>query len=290
MIAKRLKGRMYPIYFMVPALAVYIVIFIIPTFSSFFYSFTKWTLTDWEFIGWDNYKTFFSEPSLRIGLKNTLIYGFGTSFGKVVIALLLAVLLTRGLKIQGYLRTVIFFPTLLSALAVGFTFKSLMHPTTGLINNALGVLGVGSIHWLTNDKIALFSVMGIDIWKGLGVATLIYITGIQSIPKDYYEAAKIDGASAGQSFRFITLPLIRTAMNSVITLSLIGGLRNFDLVYSTTGGGPGFATELMTTVTYRMFAAGLYGLSTVGNVVLFLIITAIAFPLYGYLGRKEVEM
>ncbi len=286
----RSKKRMYPLYFIIPALLVYFTIFIVPTFSSFFYSFTRWTLTDWEFIGWDNYKAFFAEPSLRIGLRNTLVYGFGTSLGKVVISLLLAVLLTKGLKVQGYLRTVIFFPTLLSALAVGFTFKSLMHPTTGLINKFLEVFGIPGVHWLTDGKIALFSVMGIDIWKGLGVATLIYITGIQSISKDYYEAARIDGANSRQQFWFITLPLIRTSMNSVITLSLIGGLRNFDLVYSTTGGGPGFTTELMTTVTYRMFAAGLYGLSTVGNVILFLIITAIAFPLYGYLGKKEAEL
>lgn len=284
-----LQKKMYPFYFIFPALIIYTVIFVIPTFGSFFYSFTHWTLKDWTFIGFDNYRTFFSEPSLRIGLTNTLIYGFGTCAGKVVIALLLAVLLTKEMKVQQYLRTVIFFPTMLSALAVGLTFKSLMHPSRGLINTALALVGIHGPNWLTNEHLALFSVMGIDVWKGLGVSTLIYITGIQSISRDYYEVARIDGASGRQIFRYITLPMIRTSMNSVITLSLIAGLRNFDLMWATTGGGPGFATELMTTVTYRMFASGLYGLSTVGNVVLFLIIMAIAFPLYGYLGKKEVE-
>lgn len=284
---KTLMQRTYSLYFMLPAAIIYILIFVIPTFSSFFFSFTRWTLKDWEWLGLDNFITFFNEPSLVIGIKNTFFYGFITCGLKVIIALLLAVLLTRGWKIEGYLQTVIFIPTIISTIAVGLMFKSFMHPTTGLINSALSNLGIDTIYWLTDKKIALLSVALVDVWKGLGVATLIYVAGIRSIDRSYIEAARIDGASGLQQFKYITLPLVKPAMNSVIILSLIGGLRNFDLVWVMTGGGPGFTTDLLTTIIYKQYANGLYGLSTAGNVILFILVSLIAFPVYMFLTGKE---
>lgn len=284
---KTLSQKIYSRKLMLPAALIYVIIFVVPTFSSFFFSFTRWTLKDWEWIGLDNFITFFKEPSLLIGLKNTILYGFITCGLKVVIALFLAILLTRGWKIEGYLRTVIFIPTIISTIAVGLMFKSFMHPTHGLINQALSALGLDNIHWLTDKSIALLSVALVDVWKGLGVATLIYVAGIKGIDRAYMEAAEINGASGVQQFRYIILPLIRPAMNSVLILSLIGGLRNFDLVWVMTGGGPGFATDLLTTVIYKQYANGLYGLSTAGNVILFVVVAVIAFPVYHYLTGKE---
>lgn len=284
---KTVVQKIYSRKLMIPAAVIYIIIFVIPTFSSFFFSFTRWTLKEWEWIGLENFITFFSEPSLLIGLKNTILYGVITCGLKVIIALLLGILLTRGWKIEGYLRTVIFVPTIISTIAVGLMFKSFMHPTHGLINQGLNALGISSVYWLTDKNLALFSVALVDVWKGLGVATLIYVAGIKGIDKNYMEAAEIDGASSIQRFRYITLPLIRPAMNSVLILSLIGGLRNFDLVWVMTGGGPGFATDLLTTVIYKQYANGLYGLSTAGNVVLFIVVSVIAFPVYHYLTGKE---
>ncbi|RZT00571.1 carbohydrate ABC transporter permease [Cuneatibacter caecimuris] len=284
---KSIAQKIYSRKLMLPAAAIYVVIFVIPTFSSFFFSFTRWTLKDWEWIGLDNFITFFQEPSLLIGLKNTILYGAMTCGLKVVIALLLAILLTRGWKIEGYLRTVIFIPTIISTIAIGLMFKSFMHPTNGIINQALDQLGIGSVFWLTDKRLALLSVALVDVWKGLGVATLIYVAGIKGIDRTYTEAAEIDGASGVQRFRYITLPLIRPAMNSVLILSLIGGLRNFDLIWVMTGGGPGFTTDLLTTVIYKQYANGLYGLSTAGNVILFLVVALIAFPVYYYLTKKE---
>lgn len=281
------KRNVYSYAFILPAAIIYTVIFVIPTFSSFFFSLTRWTIVDWEYIGLENFITFFKEPSTFTGLKNTLIYGPSTSALKVVIALLLAVLLTRGWKVENYLRSVVFFPTIISTVAVGLVFLSIMHPTNGLINRALTVFGIDGPHWLTNTDIALFSIIGVDVWKGLGVATLIYIAGIKSIPTDCMEAARIDGSSGIQTFFHIILPLVRPAMNSVIILSLIGGLRNFDLVWTMTGGGPGFATDILTTVVYKLYSHGLYGLSTAGNVILFVLISLIAFPVYIFLTSRE---
>ena len=137
------------------------------------------------------------------------------------------------------MQSIVFFPNLVSTIAVGITFTALMHPSKGLINKCLGMIGIQGIDWLGNTKLALFSVIGTDVWKGLGVASVIFIAGIQAIDKTYYEAAVIDGADKWKQLLYITLPLARPAMNSVIMLSFIGGMRSFDLIWAMTGGGPG---------------------------------------------------
>lgn len=279
--------QMHPYTFLIPSLGIYVVLFIIPTIVSFFFSMTIWTLTDFTFVGLDNFKMFFLEDSLSIGIKNTLIYASLTCFFKVVIGLLLAVLLTSGLRTQDFLRSMIFFPNLVSTLAVGLTFSSLMHPSKGLINTTLDSFGVLGPDWLGNVNLALYSVISVDVWKGLGVATVIYLAGLQAISSTYYEAASIDGASKLQKFFHVTLPLVRPSMNSVIILAFIGGMRTFDMIWAMTKGGPGFATDVVASIVYKQYAGGYYGLSTAGNVIMFIMIALLAFPLYKYLIRRE---
>jgi raffinose/stachyose/melibiose transport system permease protein len=161
------------------------------------------------------------------------------------------VLLTAKIIARGYLRSVIFFPVLVSTIGVGLTFTVLMDPQRGLINNALEVIGINGPDWLVNPKLAIFSIALVDVWQGVGLATVIFIAGIVSIPSDYYEAAQVDGATRFYSFLHITLPLARPAIGTVITLSLIGGLRSFDLIWAMTGGGPGFASDTIASVIYK---------------------------------------
>jgi raffinose/stachyose/melibiose transport system permease protein len=165
-----------------------------------------------------------------------------------------------------------------------------MNPEHGLINGALGTLGIDGPGWLTDPKYTLLSVAAVDIWKGVGLATLIYIAGIVSIPREYMEAARVDGASSWETFRRIVLPLSRPATVTVIILSLIGGLRSFELIWAMTRGGPGFTSDVIASVIYKQYQAGFYGLSTAGNVVLFLAVTAIVLPLSYFLNRKEVDL
>jgi raffinose/stachyose/melibiose transport system permease protein len=288
--ARKKRGRSsYPYWFYLPAGLVFLVLFLVPTFASFFFSLTRWTLFDYQFIGLDNYVTFFSEPALVKGLTNTLIYAVVTSTVKVVLGMLLAVLLTSQIIGRGFLRSVVFFPVLVSTIGVGLTFTALMDPE-GLINNALAVFGIEGPGWLTNPSIALLSVALVDIWKGVGLATVIFIAGIVSIPGEYFEAAKMDGATALDRFRHIILPLARPATVTVIILSLIGGLRSFDLIWTMTRGGPGFTSDVIASVIYKQYQAGFYGLSTAGNVVLFLLVTAMVLPLFWFLNRREDEL
>ncbi len=209
---------------------------------------------------------------------------------KVVLGLLLGMFLSSGIRTQGYLRSVVFFPNLLSTIAVGITFSSLMHPTRGVINKALSLVGITGPDWLGNVHIALLSVVLVDVWKGVGVATVIYIAGIMSIPRQYYEALSIDGGNGWNRFRSITLPLVRPAMNSVIILAFIGGLRTFDLVWVMTKGGPGFTTDLIASIIYKQYTGGFYGLATAGNVILFVVVSILTLPLYRFLTRHEVDL
>jgi raffinose/stachyose/melibiose transport system permease protein len=285
---KKMKSS-YPTWFYIPSAVLYIVLFAVPTFASFYFSLTRWTLFETHFIGFDNYVTFFTEPMLMQGFINPFIYGFLTSGLKVVLGLALALLLSGTILGRGYLRSTIFFPVLVSTVGVGITFKVLMDPFDGLINQTLALVGINGPAWLTDPAWALFSVALVDVWKGVGIATLIYIAGLVAIPQEYCEAARVDGSTAWQRFRNITLPLVQPATTTVVMLSLIGGLRSFELIWAMTRGGPGFTSDVIASVIYKQYQAGFYGLSTAGNVVLFLVVTAIIIPIQYILNKRQVE-
>ena len=286
---KKRKGikSPYPLWFYMPAGVFYVILFLLPTGASLYFSLTRWTLFEQEFIGFDNFIQFFREQALVQGFINTFIYAFVTSGLKVVLGMLLGVFLTSQIIARGFLRSVIFFPVLVSTIGVGITFKVLLDPFDGLVNETLAGIGIQGPGWLTDPQWALLSVALVDVWKGVGIATLIYIAGIVAIPQEYFEAAKVDGASSWKNFWHITLPLARPATATVVTLSLIGGLRSFDLIWAMTGGGPGFTSDVIASVIYKQYQAGFYGLSTAGNVVLFIVVAALIVPLYIRINRSE---
>lgn len=279
----------YPYWFMLPAITVFFVLFIVPTIASLYFSLTIWDPFEARFSGFDNYVQFFSEPFLVRGVVNTLVFAFVTSFLKTVLGLLLAVLLTSGIWGQGLLRSIVFFPVLVSTIGVGLLFQEMMHPTEGAINVALAWVGINGPGWLTNPALALFSIALVDVWRGVGLATLIYIAGLATISPDYYEAARIDGATRSQQFWRVTVPLVWPATTTVVMLSLISGLRLFDLVWAMTQGGPGFSSDVLASVIYKQYQSGFWGLSTAGNVILFILIAVIIAPLTYWFNKREVE-
>ncbi|GAA1017493.1 ABC transporter permease [Acrocarpospora pleiomorpha] len=280
----------YPYALYLPAAVVYLLIFLVPTVMAFYFALTRWTLFDSTFVGLDNFRDFLAEQNLRIGFQNTLVYAVVTSGLKVVLGMALGVLLTSRLRLRGFLRSVVFFPVLVSTVAVGITFSALLRPDTGLVNRALAVVGVDGPDWLGDATTALLSVALVDVWKGVGLATVIYIAGILSIPPDYYQAVAVDGGTAWHRFRHVTLPLSWPATYSVIILSFIGGLRSFDLIWTMTRGGPGFTSDVIASIIYKQYQAGFFGLSTAGNVLLFLIVTALVVPLNYVLGKRQVAL
>jgi raffinose/stachyose/melibiose transport system permease protein len=285
----RAVRRTYPKWFYLPAAILFGVFFIVPTVLSFYFSLTRWTLFDATFIGLGNFRTFLSDPELMSGLRHTIVYALLACTAKVGLSLPLAMLLTSRIRLKGLLRGIVFFPTLVSIIAVGVTFDALMQPSTGLINTVLRSFGLAGPRWLGDPDLALFSVILVDIWQGLGFATVIFIAGILSIPQDYFDAVRLEGG-AWAEFRHVIIPLTRNAAFTVILLAFINGLRRFDLIWAMTNGGPGFASDVMSSAIFKQYGAGFYGLSTAGNVVLFILVTLIVYPLMWFFNRWEIEL
>ena len=283
------KSQRYPIWYVLPALVIFTVLFIVPMIISVFFSLTVWSFTDFEFVGLKNYEMFFEDQQLMQGLANTLIYALSTSGSKVILAFFIAVFLTSSFRMRGVMRFVVFFPHLVSNVAICITFMALMHPSKGLFNALLSSLGMEKVKFLYDPQTALPSVIFTDVWKGLSVSVVIYIAGLQAIDRTYYEAAQIDGASKAQTLWNITLPLVRPAMNTIIILSLIGGLKSFDLIKTMTDGGPGYSSTVLALTVYRQFSNGYYGMSTTGNIIMLVMISMISYPLQRYLLSKEVR-
>jgi raffinose/stachyose/melibiose transport system permease protein len=274
---RRLVHDRYPFYFALPAIVLYVTFFIAPSIAGIGYSFTDWSSYSDElnFVGWANFERIFSpEERYLTYIWNTLVFTAVTTVLKTVFALGLALLLNEGVQRFKHLyRMMIYLPAVLPMLIVALIFRSILHPGNGLLNEFFRSIGleVFALRWLVDPAIALYSVIGVDTWKGVGYIMVILLAGLQTIPKDYYEAASIDGASAWQRFRYITIPLLMPAIVVISVLNILYGLRVFDIVYAMTNGGPGYATEVIATDIFKAFSLGYYGLGTAVSTVLFLI-------------------
>ncbi len=289
------KNRHYPTYFLFGTLLLYVVLYLLPGILGIGYSFTDWTAYSDEvhFLGYDhmfdNYVKAFSDAKYFGYLGNTVLFTLVTTIVKNGVGLALAVLLTKQVKLLNFHRAVLYIPAVLSALIVGMIFKSILNPAQGLLNSTLKIFGIKGLKWLTDPKIAFWSVMGVDIWKGMGYIMTIFIAGILSISPTYYEAAQIDGASGWQQFRAITLPMLAPTMTVTTVLNVIYGLRVFDMVYALTNGGPGYATEVLYTGIYKEFGFGRYAMGTTLSSIMFVFMALIGFFLIRAMNRNEVE-
>lgn len=282
----------YPFYFVLVALALYLVFFIIPSLSGIAYAFTDWSSysTDVNFVGLANFKTIFSPgENYLLYISNTFVFTAITSVLKLVIGLALALLLNEGIKRFVHLyRTLIYLPAVLPVLVVALIFKSILNPAIGLLNTFLRVIGADSLAkpWLVDPHIALLSVIGVDTWKGIGYIMVILLAGLQTIPREYYEAATVDGATAWSRLRHVTLPLLMPAIVIVTVLNVLYGLRVFDIVYAMTNGGPGYATDVLSTAVFQAFSQGEYGIGTAISTILFLILLVAGYFVIRLLDRE----
>jgi raffinose/stachyose/melibiose transport system permease protein len=278
-----MRNKVYPFYFVVGALILYLLFFVAPTIMGFFYAFTDWNSYSSEvnYVGLANFKLIFSSSQgyLRY-ISNTIIFTITTIIIKTVIALGLAVLLTQGVKrLAPLYRMLIYLPAVLPMLAVSLIFKSILDPATGLLNTFLRGIGLELLaqQWLVDPSLALSSVIGVDTWKGVGYIMVILIAGIESIPGEYFEAAAIDGASGWKSFRHITLPLLTPVLTVTTVLNLLYGLKVFDIVFVLTNGGPGRATDTVYTVIFDEFSKGRWGVATALSSLLFLAMIGLGY-------------
>ena len=288
-----MRNKVYPFYFVLGALTLYLLFFALPTIMGFYYAFTDWNSysSDLNYVGLENFKLIFSSNQGYLHfISNTIIFTITTIVVKTVLALGLAILLTQGIRRLAYLhRMVIYLPAVLPMLAVSLIFRSILNPATGLLNTSLHSIGLGFLaqKWLVDPAWAMPSVIGVDTWKGVGYIMVILIAGIEAIPREYFEAAAIDGASGWKTLRYITLPLLTPVLAVTTVLNLLYGLKVFDIIFVLTRGGPGRATDTVYTAIFDEFSKGRYGVATALSSLLFLVMIGLAYFVIRLMNREE---
>ena len=288
------ENQFYPIWLVFPALVVFTLFIVLPVAMSLIYSFTDWNIMrmdEPEFRSFQNYSYLLGDPIFIRSLGNTLLYAFSTTFLKTVAGLALAIILVKNIPGNGLFRTLFYLPCVLSTTVIGVLFKAIL-ASDGLLNISLSSIGLGGLatNWLGSYGTAMASVIYIESWMWAGFNMFVFIAGLQAIPIDYYECAEIEGAGFLHRFFKITIPLLVPAFTVVITLSIAGGLRVFDLIYVLTNGGPGFDTQVMNTYAFRAFSMGLLGESSAASILLAIIIVSISFMMNRFLKNREVEL
>ena len=288
------KSKIYPWYFAIGALIIYSALYVLPGLVGIGYSFTDWSSysTEVHFVGLENFRQILgSNESYMKYIGNTLLFTVGTTVMKTGLALIFALALSKDIKLKNFHRGVMYMPSVLSILIIGLVFTSILNPKTGLLNEFLRTIGMEGLtqKWLTDPKIAFFSVMGVDVWRGTGYIMTILIVGILSISTTYYEAAGIDGAGGWKKFTKITLPLLRPTLAVTVVLNVLYGLKVFDMVYALTNGGPGHTTEVMYTAVFKQFSQGMYAVGTTISSIMFVFMVIIGFFMIRVLTGNEVK-
>ena len=269
----------YFLFFILPALVIYLLFSIAPFLYTIYYSFTDYT-------DMKNYIKVFQTPLMLTAIKNSVIYAILLTGFQTMLGLPLAVILNKKLKTRNLLRAVFFFPAVFSSLIIGYLWNFIMSSSDfGLINNLLHQLGMGTVNFFTS-KNALYSVILTQIWQWTGWAMVIYLANLQSISPDLYEAADIDGATGIQKFFRVTLPLMCPSVKIIVVTGLIGGMKVFDIIYSMTSGGPGDATQtVMMVMMKKGISDGFYSTGSAFGVCFFVIVLAISAVVTKLMGK-----
>lgn len=263
--------------FLGPSLVALLAFSIGPMVGTVWVSLQEWNLIrDAEFIGVDNYRELWGDEDFRRALTNTLYYLVGYLPLVLVGGLGLALLVNSRLKGVALFRAMYFLPVVTSWVVVALLWKWLLNPSDGLVNWALGLVGIDGPGWWTSRTWAMPSVILASAWKDLGFVMIILLAGLQSIDESLYEAASIDGAGAWQRLRSITIPMLTPSIFFVTVISLINGFQVFDQVWVMTGGGPaGSSTVVVEQIVKNTFTFGRAGYASAMSVVLFVIILAV---------------
>lgn len=248
--------------FIVPALVFYLIFWISPVLMSFFYGLTNWSgLGDYDFVGLDNFKFLIKEGTLFNSMRNTIIYAVIVVVWGNLQALALALLLNMKLKARGAFRTIFYIPALFSTIVVAFIWSYVYAPYYGMLYEVLGKVGIGeNLNLLGSTSTALIAVAFVETWKTSGTMTIIYLAGLQNIPEEVMESARIDGCSAWQSTIRVKIPMLANTITINVMLGLINGFKSFDYVFALTGGGPGTSSSTLMYSIYKMaFMEGQFG-------------------------------
>lgn len=277
---KMLGKKRHIAVFVLPALLIFVVFSIIPLITSGLYSLFEYDgIGTMKFIGFDNYiRMFTGDRYFPKAVVNSLILVGASLFIQLPISLGLAMLLSKGVKGEKFFRTIYFLPVVISSMVIGQLWIKIFHSEYGLLNLLISTVTGETFDysWLSNPRTAFLSTVVPAVWQYIGYHMLIFYAGIKSIPKDYYEAAMIDGATRWQTNLKVTIPLLAPVIKTCSIFAITGSLRAFDLIYVMTGGGPNHASDVPATLMYNnLFRRGLYGFGSAQ--AFFIVIECLAF-------------
>lgn len=267
--------------FLLPALVLFLTIIIVPIFMSVTYSLTEWDgIGKKVFTGFDNYKELFltNSDGFWRAVKNSLIFAAGSVFVQLPISLILALILARGVKGERFYVSVYFIPVLISTVVIGLLWMKIYNPQYGLLNTVLRSMGLEQLtgNWLGDTKKVIFAVIVPVLWQYIGYHMLLMYASVRSISEEIFEAARIDGANGIQTALHITIPLMKPILKVCVTFAVVGSLKNFDLVYVMTGGGPAGASQLPSTLMVEtIFSRNMYGYGS--SMAIFIILECFLF-------------
>ncbi len=275
-----------------PAILLFLGFTIYPLVNGFILSLSNWNgySPSRSFIGLGNYFRLASDPVFHNTLINTFIYGFGSTILQQVLGLSLALALDRAIRGRNVARAIIYLPVLVSPVVMGTMYYLLFSYDNGGLNDIVVALGGSKIAWLSQAGTSVAIIVLVNSVQFVGISMVIYLAGLQSIPTVYYEASQLDGADAWQQFTQITVPLLRPAFATSVVLNLIGGLKLFDVIQVLTGGGPGYATNSVSTLIGKAyFDNQSAGYASAMGIVLFIIIAVLTLIFNTVLNRRRLE-
>ena len=253
--SRKNKEAVQGIIYILPSFLLILIFCIMPIFMSAYFSFTDYNIMNPpEFAGLDNYVQMFKDEYVTAAVKNTLLYVLMTVPFQTIISLAFAGFIAQklgGKKGGEFLRSVMFIPVIASAVTAGTIWRIILSTDGGILNNILGVFGIDPVNWLGSTSTSLVSICIVAVWKNVGYFLVIYYAGIMGIPRDLYEAARVDGATTIQQFTKITLPMLKPITYLVVTLGIIWSFQVFDLSYQMTGGGPGHSSVTLVMSIYN---------------------------------------
>ncbi|WP_245831068.1 carbohydrate ABC transporter permease [Sediminibacillus massiliensis] len=275
-----------------PALFLVTFFIIYPFLNGIHITFTNWNgfSQTYKYIGLDQYVRMLQDPTTWLVVKNTLLYGLGSTLFQNIVGLGYALLLNQSIKFRALTRTIVYLPVIISPLIMGYIFYFFFAYQDGALNDLLMTLGLDPINALGNPGMNIWIIVFVNTYQFVGIAMIIYLAGLQSIPKDFYEAADIDGATPFQQFKSLTLPLLMPSITINMVLNIIGGLKLFDVIIALTGGGPGNASQSMSTFMYDLyFFRQDAGYAATQGVLMAVIILILSLAALIYFRRKEIE-
>lgn len=252
--SRKKKEAFQGFIYILPSLILILCFCVLPIFMSGYFSFTSYNImTSPKFVGLENYIKIFKDAYVTDATKNTLLYVIMTVPVQTILSLVFGAFLAYKMqnKAGGFLRSVMFIPVIASAVTAGTIWRIILNTDGGLLNNVLNFLHLDSVNWLGSTQTALLSICIVAVWKNVGYFLVIYYAGIMGIPKDLYEAARVDGATTIQQFFKITMPMLKPITYLVVTLGIIWSFQVFDLAYLMTGGGPGRSTVTLVMGIYN---------------------------------------